>query len=304
MAARAVAEAPGDAGPVVDALAEGRVAEAVALAEAMAASRPADARAHGLRSATLLALARPEPALAAAVRAAALAPAMEWPHRLRSLALRRLGRWAEAAEAAREAIRVAPECAAGHAALGLALAAGRRDAQAREALRHAVDLEPRDAELRLTLGDVSLAAEPAAAEAEYRAALEMAPDSPRALLRLGLALERQRRDAEAARAWDAAERADPRLVTPRRRRREGIRMLQAGAALFLAVVALGLVPSLVGRAFPQAARAAVTAVWLFALLVPVGLLLWSGVRLARTRGDGTLDVEIAAVARTLAHQSG
>jgi tetratricopeptide (TPR) repeat protein len=270
----------------------------------MAAARPDHALAHALRSAALLALSRPGPALAAAGRAASLAPGKEWPHRLRSLALRRLGRPAEAVEAAREAARLAPGCAAAFAALGLALAAWRRDAEARQALRRAVALEPRDAELRLTLGDVCLVPEPAAAEEEYRTALAMAPGSPRALLRLGLALERQRRDAEASRAWDEAERADPRLVTPRRRRREGIRMLQLGGALFLAVVGLGLVPSAVGQAFPRAGRAAVAAVWLFALLVPVGMLLWSGVRLSRTRGDGALDVEIAAVARALAEDSG
>jgi len=304
MAARALAELPGGAGPVLDALLDGRAAEAVALAERMGEARPADAVAHGLRSAALLALARPAPALEAADRAASLAAGREWPHRLRSLALRRLGRWSEAVEAAREAVRLDPGCAAACAALGLALAAGRRDAEAREALRRAVAIAPRDAEFRLTLGDVCLASDPATSEEEYRAALALAPGSPRALLRLGLALERQRRDAEAGRAWDEAERADPRLVTPRRRRREGIRMLQMGGALFLSVVALGLVPSLVGRTFPQAASAAATAVWLFALLVPVGLLLWSAVRLSRTRGDGSLDVEIAAVARALAGDSG
>lgn len=304
MAVRALAEEPRMGGPVVDALLGGQAAEALARAERMAAERRDDARAHGLLSAALLAVSQPGPALAAAGRAAALEPGREWPHRLRSLALRRLGRWVEAVEAAREAVRLAPGRAAAVAALGLALAAGRRDAEAREALLRAVALEPRDVELRLTLGDVRLVAEPAAAEEEYRAALGMAPGNARALLRLGIALERQRRDAEAARAWDQAERADPHLVTPRRRRREGIRMLQLGGALFLSVVALGLVPSLVGRAFPGATAAATTAVWLFALLVPVGLLLWSGLRFSRTRGQGPLDAEIAAVARDLAGDPG
>jgi tetratricopeptide (TPR) repeat protein len=304
MAVPAFAPTPGNAGPVLEALLSGRAAEAAAQAERLAAARPDDAVPHGLFSAALLALSRPGPALAAASRAASLLPRKEWPHRLRSLALRRLGRPTEAVEAARASVQLAPGCAAAWAALGLGLAASRRDAEAREALGRAVALDPNDAEVRLTLGDLCIVPEPATAEAEYRAALAMDPGSARALLRLGLALERQRQDVEASRAWDEAERADPRLVTPRRRRREGMRMLQLGGALFLAVVALGLVPPLVGRGFPGAGRAAAAAVWLFALLVPVALLLWSGVRLARARGDGGLDVEVAAVARAAIEDAG
>ena len=68
-----------------------------------------------------------------------------------------------------------------------------------------------------------------------------------------------------------------------RARARGIlsRWLQAGGIVFLAVVALGLLPTVLGAVSPALGRAAAAGAWVVAPLLVVGLLVFAALRLRR-----------------------
>jgi hypothetical protein len=59
------------------------------------------------------------------------------------------------------------------------------------------------------------------------------------------------------------------------------RLLQAGGAVFLGVVALGLLPAVLAQAWPALGRPASIAVWVVAPLVTLALLVFAAFRLRR-----------------------
>ena len=71
----------------------------------------------------------------------------------------------------------------------------------------------------------------------------------------------------------AAERA--------RRLRRVSRFLQAGGIAFLAVVSLGLLPTILSATFPAAGAKAAVAVWILAPAIPIALLVVAAIRLPR-----------------------
>jgi hypothetical protein len=83
--------------------------------------------------------------------------------------------------------------------------------------------------------------------------------------------EREREAAESPE--QAAERA--------RRLRRLSRFLQAGGIVFLAVVSLGLLPTILSASYPAAGAKAAVAVWILAPAVPIGLLVVAAFRLPR-----------------------
>jgi hypothetical protein len=66
----------------------------------------------------------------------------------------------------------------------------------------------------------------------------------------------------------------------RRLRRIG-GLLQAGGIVFLAVTALGLIPSIVGASFPALGARLSVLVWIVAPAIPIALLVVAAVRLRR-----------------------
>ncbi len=56
---------------------------------------------------------------------------------------------------------------------------------------------------------------------------------------------------------------------------------QAGGAGFLAVVSLGLLPTIIAASFPAAGEQAAVAVWVLAPAVPIALLVVAAFRLPR-----------------------
>jgi hypothetical protein len=64
-------------------------------------------------------------------------------------------------------------------------------------------------------------------------------------------------------------------------RRTLARRLQAGGIVFLVVVSLGLVPSILARAWPSLGGPASVAAWLVAPAITVGLLVFAALRLRR-----------------------
>lgn len=81
--------------------------------------------------------------------------------------------------------------------------------------------------------------------------------------------ERHGHDREA----EEAERA--------RRARRVLFLLQAGGVVFLAVVALGLLPRILSAVSPALGRSAAEAVWIVAPLLGLGLLAFAALRLRR-----------------------
>jgi hypothetical protein len=66
-----------------------------------------------------------------------------------------------------------------------------------------------------------------------------------------------------------------------RRRRRFSAYAQAGGAAFLAVVSLGLLPSIVASAYPAAGERLAVAVWVAAPALPIALLVVAAFRLPR-----------------------
>lgn len=167
-----------------------RWSDALPLVHRLLAVDPEDDVAWCHLSQCELGLGRHEAALDAAEHAATLAPETEWPHRLISFAASHLGRHDLAVNAAQEAVRLEPEAWQTHVRLASALLrrssrsgrwnrGGRRDRL--RAARHAgqaVELAPNEPQVQLIQGSVATAlGRRAEAEAAYRAALELDPNS-------------------------------------------------------------------------------------------------------------------------------
>lgn len=121
----------------------------------------------------------PDGALVTATRAIELDPARPLPHRQASIACSRRGRHREAIAYAEEATRLAPDDAHGFVVLARALLRAKRDLErARHAAIRAIVAAPEAAEPHLVFGMVSAAeGEHAAAEAAFRRALQLDPDT-------------------------------------------------------------------------------------------------------------------------------
>lgn len=289
------------AAAALEMLRAGRAAEAEAAAARLTGS--GDPLALGALALASLCLGRYPQAVDVAGRAAGACPSREWPRRLRSLGLRRLERWRDALIEAREAVRLEPESAAARGALAVSLMGARREAEAREEARLAVRLAPRDAEARRLLGDLMLDPDPALAEQAYRASLGLRPAHPPTLYRLGVALDRQGRDEEAEAAFAEAERLDPAVMSPGRRRREALSWVQRALVLFLLSAAMAMFPSFARRLWPALGAAGAFWLWAVALLVPLGLVAWAALRLSLRRGlSRSLDTEVETMLLTLSEE--
>lgn len=66
-----------------------------------------------------------------------------------------------------------------------------------------------------------------------------------------------------------------------RRLRRISRYLQAGGITFLAVVSLGLLPTILAASFPAAGERATVVVWILAPAIPIVLLVVAAIRLPR-----------------------
>ncbi len=79
-----------------------------------------------------------------------------------------------------------------------------------------------------------------------------------------------------------AEPDSPELDEERaRRRRRFAAWAQAGGIAFLAVVSLGLLPSIIARVHPAAGDRAAVVVWIAAPAIPIALLVVAALRLRR-----------------------
>jgi tetratricopeptide (TPR) repeat protein len=162
--------------------------------------------------------------------ALALAPTEPAVHRMRAQILLELDRLPAALAAADEAL------ASSVTARGLGLRAQvlqrmtRRD-QAREACKRAIALEPDTAWLHHLLGNIKLGADkPRAAERAYREALRCEPNDAATLNNLGLALQRLRREPEAALAFKAAVLADPTMTLAKQNAHASVNKLTGAVA--------------------------------------------------------------------------
>jgi tetratricopeptide (TPR) repeat protein len=136
----------------------GRIADALAVLDAVLAAAPDDADAWRDRGAALLALSRHEAALESLTRAVTLRPGSAEAHNNRAYALVRLGRPEEALDSAEKAVGLRPDWSVGHATRGLALRRTGRLAAARDAYRRAVACDPADGRARNNLALATLAA--------------------------------------------------------------------------------------------------------------------------------------------------
>ncbi len=294
--------APGAGGPAALGLARAAFAgrrydEAARLAGAAIASGSTGAGLHGLLAAALLAERRPGPALAACERARALAPGAAWPWRLQALALADLRRGREAVASAESAVHLAPSDPWAQDALARCCAAAGRAEEARAAAREALRLAPRDPDLVRRAGAALGSQDPGAAEARCREAIGLDPSSAVSWDALAAALRRQGRDADAAAARARAAALDPAFAERYRRRRTFFSLFQAGAALFLAIVALGMLPRILR---PPAAGVATAVLWLVALLAPALFAVGAAVALQRgPRYPPPPDPQLADVVRGL-----
>ncbi|HEX6547932.1 MAG TPA: tetratricopeptide repeat protein [Candidatus Dormibacteraeota bacterium] len=156
-------------------------------------------------------------ALEHAGRAAALDADGEWPHRLRAIALENLGRKREALEASELAVSLAPELALAHQVHCSQLLRLRRWKAAEEAATAMLRLAPEEAESHNALGRVHLGLKRwKLAEAEFSEALRLQPDEAVYVNNLAVALNRQRRRAEAQQLLTRAARLDPSLKLARK----------------------------------------------------------------------------------------
>jgi tetratricopeptide (TPR) repeat protein len=269
-----------------------------ARAAARALAQGSSPEALALYVAALLAGDRPAPALAAL----AVAPrGASWPFRLRALALADLGRTREAITAGEDAARLAPDDPWAHEALARGYALGRRSADARSAAMRAVALAPTDPELRCALGELYADGHPGVAEGHLHAAAALDPRSARPWLALGDVLERAGRGADAADARARAASLDPALAALRRGPSRIGPLLVSGAAVFLAVLAFGLLPAVARKLAPEAVPSATWIALAAVTLLPTAFLAATLVLLRRTaRAVPAADPALAAAVRDAA----
>ncbi len=83
-------------------------------------------------------------------------------------------------------------------------------------------------------------------------------------------------------AREPAPEESPEVAEERARRlRRVSRFLQAGGIAFLAVVSLGLLPTILASAYPAAGEQVAIAVWILAPAIPIALLVVAAFRLPR-----------------------
>ena len=219
------------------ALAEARIAEAVAADPAKAAyhgnlgtaikeqGRLDDAAAHYRRALaidpayapalanlglTLIAAGTPDPAIDVFQRLLDLDPINAEAHFGMGNACAAAGQGSRAVHAYREAIRLRPDHLAAHNNLGNLLTEQGELAEACAALERACRLAPDDARLRVNLGNAcSAGGRYGAARAAYRAALDSDPNSVPALANLAALSRREGDDADALALFDRLLALDP-----------------------------------------------------------------------------------------------
>ncbi len=82
---------------------------------------------------------------------------------------------------------------------------------------------------------------------------------------------------------DSPEPDSPEVEAERARRlRRLSALLQAGGIVFLAVVSLGLLPTILAASYPAAGEEAAVAIWVLAPAVPIALLVVAAFRLPRS----------------------
>ena len=108
-----------------------------------------------------------------------------------------------------EALRIGPDEPEAHLGMGNLLAVLGEHDRARSHIKLAVDLDPGDPLARTGLGFLLLRTDRKAAEAQYRAALELVPDHPVAHFHLGTLRALEGDDREAVAHLETALRADP-----------------------------------------------------------------------------------------------
>jgi predicted O-linked N-acetylglucosamine transferase (SPINDLY family) len=180
---------------------QGRPAEVVDRARAIAAAHPQAGFVWKVLGAALLAAGRPEHAAAAAeanAKAVELLPLDAQAKFNLGIALHGLERYAEAETSYRAALELAPVFADAHTNLGNTLHALGRTDEAIACYRRSLELNPCRPQTHVNLGAaLNALALHAEAEAACRRALELAPRSAPAHNNLGMALNAQRRFAEA-----------------------------------------------------------------------------------------------------------
>jgi tetratricopeptide (TPR) repeat protein len=293
------------AAAALEAVIAGDARRAAAEARRAVEADPADPVSRAALALALLALRRPRAALREVDAAVAAAPAAPWALRLRSLALRDAGKPREAVRAAAQAARLAPEVAGAHVSHALALSFAGEEAAARAALSRARALSPEDGEILRLLGEATIRADPAAAEGLLRESLRLAPTAAATRVALGRALEAQGRAEDASAAYEAAAVRDPAFAREREARRRGVMgLVQAAAATFLLVVAIGIAQVVLAKRWPDRVALLTAAAWLSSLAVPGVLLAWAALHLRAARGEGPPDPDAGALARELAATAG
>ena len=187
--------------------------------------------------------------LRAADQAVASAPDSEWAHRLRSIALGKLRLPVEALLAARHAVELAPHAWQPYVIMVDALlATGGADARrdAFQAAAHAQRLAPHEPEVHNSRGRVFQAiSDPAAARRSYQEALRLDAQNPTARNNLAIVeLRRGRTTLAGERLGEVlADRPTETLYQDNARtaaRTWGVRLMDAGSAVFLAVLVIAL----------------------------------------------------------------
>jgi tetratricopeptide (TPR) repeat protein len=269
-----------------------------ARAGARALAEGAGPEALALYVAALLAAGRPGPALAAL---AAAPRGASWALRLRALALADLGRTREAITAGEDAARLAPDDPWAHEALARGYALGRRSADARSAAMRAVALAPTDPDLRCALGELYADGHAGIAEGHLHAAAALDPTSARPWLALGDVLERAGRGADAADARARAASLDPALAALRRGPSGLGPLLVSGVAVFLTVLAFGLLPAVARKLAPGAVASATWIALGAVTALPTAFIAATLVLLRRTRrAVPAADPALAAAVRDAA----
>jgi tetratricopeptide (TPR) repeat protein len=150
------------------------------------------------------------------------------------------------------------------------------------------------------LGDVAIEVDPAEAERHYRRAVRRDPGGGAAHAGLARALRRLGRRDEAEEEYERAAAADPAVRELRRRARKLLSaILQAAAGTFLAIIALGWIPDVVGAHLPDARGGVVVVAALLAVVGPLTLLGWTAARLRRLGRDAPLSPDVTEELREL-----
>jgi zinc protease len=199
-----------------DALAEGKLDEAVQELRLGLEAAPDDASAWALLAAAQQQALEPAAALEAAARALGLDPALMLALGTKAQALNALGRVEEAAQAAREALRLDPADLGALSDYARIAADARLDVEgATRAAERAVELFPDVGTAWNALADARAAAgDVAGADAAYARAVELEPKDATSHHNLGYHLLATGRPREAVSRLKRASRLDPQLALP------------------------------------------------------------------------------------------